>query len=256
MIGHTKVTDLSQSTRLDLPGVYNMRDIGGYATKDGRLTRRRTLVRSDNLNQLSTVSQQSLINYGIRTVIDLRTIRETLDESDVFAGSSKVSYYHYDMMGDRVSDDTPKDLVRAERIAFVYSQILDHRQSSIGEILKRLATPEVLPAIYHCVGGQDRTGIISALLLGIAGVPEDTIAGDYGLTARYVVDHYFREGMPLGILPLGYTAESYLVDGCPPETMLLMQQHLKERYGGVENYVREVGLSGTEINNLRQSILE
>ena len=77
--------------RLELPGVYNMRDIGGYATADGRLTRWRTLVRSDTLHRLSPASQKTLIDYGIRTVVDLRTTRETLVEPNVFSGSSKVS---------------------------------------------------------------------------------------------------------------------------------------------------------------------
>ena len=251
------MTDLPQSKRkLDLPGVHNMRDIGGYATEDGRLSRWRTLVRSDNLHRLPPESQQTLIDYGIRTVIDLRRTRETLDEPDVFAGSSKVSYRHQDMVGDMEQDAPQEDLGRARRIAHSYCQMLDRRQVSIGETLATLAAPGVLPAIYHCAGGQDRTGIISALLLGIAGVPDDTIAEDYALTARYQVDHYLKEDRPPNYLPAGYTAESYLAEGCPPETMLLTLQHLQERYGGVEGYVRGAGLGDAQIESLRQAIVE
>ena len=239
---------------LDLPGVYNMRDIGGYATEDGRLTRRRTLVRADSLHRLSPISQQALIDYGIRTVIDLRRTQEILDEPDVFSGSSKVSYYHHDMMGDMAQVDPPEDLGRAERVAFIYSQIIDRRQSAIGVTLATLASPGALPAIYHCAGGQDRTGIISALLLGIAGVSGDTIAEDYGLTARY--QHYLSEDRPPEAVPAGYTLEAYLAERCPPETMLLTLNHLKERYGGAEGYVREVGLDGAQIERLRQAIVE
>ena len=250
------MTNLPQSMGLDLPGVYNMRDVGGYATEDGRLTRWRTLVRADSLHRLSPVSQKTLIEYGIRTVIDLRRAKEILDEPDVFSGSSKVSYYHHDMLGDMTMDDQPEDLGRAERIASIYSQILDRRQASIGVTLATLASPGVLPAIYHCAGGQDRTGIISALLLGIAGVPEDTIAEDYALTARYQVDHYLSEDRPPEVTPAGYTLEAYLAEQCPPETMLLTLQHLKEHYGGVEGYVRGTGLEGPQIARLRQAIVE
>ncbi len=47
--------------------------------------------------------------------------------------------------------------------------------------------------IYHCAGGKDRTGVISALLLSIAGVPEEVIAEDYALSSRYLMDRYFAE---------------------------------------------------------------
>jgi protein-tyrosine phosphatase len=205
---------------------------------------------------LSPISQQALIDYGIRTVIDLRRTQEILDEPDVFSGSSKVSYFHHDMLGDMTYDDPPEDLGRAERVAYSYSQIIDRRQSGIGVTLATLAGPGALPAIYHCAGGQDRTGIISALLLGIAGVPDDTIAEDYGLTARYQVNHYLSEDRPPEVIPAGYTLEAYLAERCPPETMLLTLKHLKERYGGAEGYVRGAGLDGAQIERLRQAIVE
>ena len=247
---------LHSRRRLDLPGLYNMRDVGGYATEDGRVTRWRTLVRSNSPHRLSPASQQTLIDYGIRTVIDLRTTDETLEEPDVFSGSSKVSYVHHNMVGDLTLDDPPEELGRAGRVAYSYSQILDARQASIGVTLATLAVPGVLPAIYHCAGGQDRTGIISALLLGMAGVPEDTIAEDYGLTARYQVDHYLSEDRPSYELPAGYTLEAYLTERCPPETMLLTLRHLKERYGGVGSYVRGASSNDTEMESLRQAIVE
>jgi len=251
------LTEESESMRrLDLPGVHNMRDIGGYATEDGRRTRWRTLLRSDNLHQLSPASQQALIDLGIRTVIDLRTKREIHDQRNVFSGSSKVSYYHHDMVGENTLEDPPEDLGRARRIAHSYCQILDRRQAIIGATLSTLAVPGALPAIYHCVGGQDRTGIISVLLLGIAGVTEGIIAEDYELTARYQIDHYLRQGKPPDFLPAGHTAESYLAEGCPPETMLVTQRHLTDRYGGVEGYMRGAGLVEAQIENLRQAIVE
>ena len=250
------MTNLPQSMGLDLPGVYNMRDIGGYATKDGRLTRWRTLVRSDSLHRLSTESQQTLVDYGIRTVIDLRTTQETLEEPNVFSGSSKVSYYHHDMVGDMTVVDVPEDLGWAERVAYSYCQLLDRRQAIIGVILATLATPGVLPAIYHCAGGKDRTGRISALLLGIVGVPEDTIAEDYGLTSRYQVNRYLSKDRPPEVIPSGCTLETFLAERCPPETMLLTLKHLKERYGGVESYVRATGLDDAQIEILRQAIVE
>ena len=85
---------------LDLDGAYEIRDTGGYATRDGRQTRWKTLRRSANLDQLTPESQQALIDYGVRTVIDLRKPSELELRPDVFAGSTKVNFRHHDMVGE------------------------------------------------------------------------------------------------------------------------------------------------------------
>ena len=84
--------------------------------------------------------------------------------------------------------------VKGLQLARLYRSWLDVRQPQIGRILATLAEPDARPAIYHCAGGKDRTGVISALLLGIAGVPDEVIAEDYALSARYLMDRYFRRG--------------------------------------------------------------
>ena len=248
--------NLPQSTGLNLPRIYNIRDIGGYSTKDGKITRRRTFIRSESLARLSYESQQALIGYGIRTVVDLRKLSEILDEPDVFLDSSEVSYCHQDMVGDMVFHDKPQDVEHAEHVSESYSQILDQRKTSIGQILSILASRNILPTIYHCAGGQDRTGIISALLLGLAGVPENIIAEDFALTARYQVNHYLSEDRPNETIPDGYSLEAYLSDRCQPKSMLLTIRHLKENYGSIEGYVKEVGLNSSQIETIRSTLVE
>ena len=242
--------------RVELPGVYNMRDIGGYETADGRLTRWRTFLRADSLHRLSTESQEALVEMGLRTVVDLRQTEETTAEPDVFSKSSRAEYRHINMLGDDQVYERRDDLEIPERVAFSYSQWLDQRTASIGEVLGTLAAPGALPAIYHCAGGQDRTGVISALLLELAGVPENTIADDYALTARYQVDLYFSEHAPPDVVPEEYTVEAYLARNCPPEAMVLTLQHVRDRHGGVEEYVRATGLDDSQIASLRQALVE
>ena len=244
--------ELHPRRHLGLDGAYNIRDIGGYPTADGRHTRWGTFLRADSLHRLPPASQAALIDYGIRTVVDLRQ-RDALEEApDVFADSSKVAYFHHDMIG----DDEPSEpaqpvgsLDPADRIARFYGGWLDRRQPQIRDALMTLAAPEARPALYHCAGGKDRTGVISALLLGLARVSAGTIAEDYALTARYVVGRFADA-------PPEHTWQEYQKEFCPPDAMLRVVQHLEERYGGVRRYVRAIGLSQEQVDSLQNALVE
>src|SRR5919206_5017078 len=85
---------------LSLTGTYNLRDTGGYRTLDGRTTRWRTFLRSDSLHRVPPMAQTTLLNYGVRTVIDLRRSDELHVAPNVFAGSSIVSYHQISLLMD------------------------------------------------------------------------------------------------------------------------------------------------------------
>ena len=239
---------------LDIDGAYNVRDLGGYPTSDGRQTRWKTFVRAASLHALQPASQSALIDYGIRTVIDLRRTRETEEAPNVFAGSSQVTYHHQNMLGDEPEpeDDSIERVEPAKYITAIYRSWLDLRQPQIGRTLATLAEPESRPAIYHCAVGKDRTGVISALLLGIAGVPEEIIAEDYALSARYLLDRYFVKEASNP----GYTREDYQRESCPPDAMLKVLEYVNERYGGIEPYVRTTGLNSGQIESIRTALVD
>ena len=79
--------DITPVRHLGLAGTYNTRDIGGYPTTDGGSTRWQVFLRSDNMHALTAADQDALIDYGVRTVVDLRTTRETELTPNVFAKS-------------------------------------------------------------------------------------------------------------------------------------------------------------------------
>lgn len=243
---------------LDIDGAYNVRDLGGYPTSDGRQTRWKTFVRAASLHALQPASQSELIDYGIRKVIDLRTTSEAEEAPNVFEGSSQVTYHHQNMLGDGPGPEAnPIDTVGpGNYIAASYSSWLDQRKPQIGRTLATMAEPEGRPAIYHCAAGKDRTGIISALLLGIVGVPEDIIAEDYVLSARYLLDRYFAEQAPPESTPGNFTWEDYQRVACPPDAMIKVLEHVNGRYGGVEPYVRATGLNTRQIESIRAALVE
>jgi protein-tyrosine phosphatase len=244
---------------LDLEGAYNIRDIGGYPTRDGRTTRWKTLLRADSLHRLPPKSQSALIDYGLRTVIDLRRTEEVRRERDVFADSPDVGYYHQNMLGDEPTDVTPDSEVpapSAESMAGAYTRWLDLRRTQVCQTLATLATPGILPALVHCAGGKDRTGLIAGLALGLARVPAETIVADYALTARYLIGRHLSEHPPLEAASSDYTWLDYQREYCPAEAMIGTLEHLEDRYGGIEAYVLGGGLTQDQVAGLRSALVE
>ena len=240
---------------LGLERTYNTRDIGGYPTEDGRTTRWKVFLRSDNMHDLSSADQDALIDFGIRTVVDLRTTWETKTTPNVFANSDRTRYVWHNIIGDERTSSTQEVVtgVPSDKIQRAYTSWLDHRQDQIGATLSTLAEPDTGSAIYHCAVGKDRTGVISALLLDIAGVSRQTIAEDYGLTGRYLHQRNLDSATDNGETPLA-TWQLYQAEFCPPEGMIKTLQHLDDNYGGVLPYLETIGLDTAQIGVLREAL--
>jgi protein-tyrosine phosphatase len=246
-----RVTPPEPQRHLLLDGTYNVRDIGGYRTRDGRLTRWHTLFRADSLHRLAPAAQAILLDYGVRLVLDLRRSDELQAAPNVFTTSTSVYYRHLSLLADAppVVNGNPQALVET------YRHILDNRQAQVYQTLAALATPGNLPAMVHCSAGKDRTGVIIALALGLAGVPAETIVEDYALTATCLGEAFMEETRQRA-LKRGYTWEQYKpLVGCPPEYMVTTLQHLETEYGGIEAYVRTIGLSEAQIEHLRAALV-
>ena len=251
---------MSDSRWLDVPGAYNVRDLGGYRTADGRTTRWRAFLRADSLHNLSESTKSALIEYGVRTVIDLRRTRETVDTPNALADMDDIQYFHLNMIGDTNPPGyiapPPDEWTTPELTSDIYRVLLDQRQEVISETLVTLANSKGHTAIYHCAAGTDRTGIISALLLGLAGVPADTIAKDYALSAHGLRLRVLDDGIPDYLADQDFTQEEPPEILAPPEAMERTLQHLGDQYGGIESYVRHIGLIDAQINDIRNMLRE
>ena len=238
--------------KLNIPGTYNIRDLGGYATLDGHVTRWHMLLRGDKLDRISADGVQALIDYGVRTVLDLRYAPEVETEPDVIAKHPKIHYLHlplYELNGDDTLPIVPDDLEH------LYRLILDNRQAQIVKSLRVFLLPDALPALFHCTAGKDRTGLIAALVLGGLDVPQDTIVDDYMLSALYLEELFdeLREQARL----IGYDGDWYnRLLLCQPATMRHTLQYLDQRYGSVSQYLLQSGLSQLELDQLRRALVE
>ena len=245
---------------LNVPSAYNVRDLGGYRTADGKTTRWRAFLRADSLHNLSESTRNGLIEYGVRTVIDLRRTFETVETPNALAGMEGIEFIHLNMIGDTSPPGyiaPPQDeWTTPEATADIYRVLLDQRQDVISETLAALANSKGHTAIYHCAAGTDRTGIISALLLGLAGVPAETIAEDYALSAHGLRLKLMAEGIPDSLADQDFTLDEPPELLAPPLAMERTLQHLSNQYGGIESYVRHIGLTDAQINDIRNMLRE
>tara|TARA_E500000331_G_scaffold355321_1_gene410499 strand:+ start:2197 stop:2967 length:771 start_codon:yes stop_codon:yes gene_type:complete len=238
---------------------FNIRDIGGYPTVDGQTTQWKRFLRSDGLHALHEADMQVLMDYGVSLIVDLRLPKELESSPNVFKDSKRVRYYHRSFIDEEVLkqlEDKPvqnrahlrTDHFRADK---GYRTWLEYCQPSVRDILVSLADNDTGVSLYHCSGGKDRTGLVTALLLGMAGVANELIAADYALTARHNINSTFK-----GPEPDIKSWQEYEAAYCPPAVMQESLEHLNRVYGGVSSYVRHIGLTEDQIARLREMLLK
>ena len=178
---------------LSVPGLFNARDLGGYPTIDGRLTRRSSLVRADDLAQLKAEGLKALEAHGIRTVLDLRWPEESArDPNPVPQALPHVRFVHVSLLTRTEEEwrlrsrDVAKELWKCG--------VLEHVRHELRRALGVIAQAPPGTLLFHCVAGKDRTGLIAALLLALADVEPQAIAYDYAVST-----HNLRGGVPAAL---------------------------------------------------------
>ena len=182
---------------LTAEGAYNVRDLGGYPTSEGSSTTWNKLYRSDALNYLTETGWRDLRAAGVRTVIDLRSDLEA--QTYAVETPSDIQYAHISLM--RQVDDLPASSFSAstseQDVTGAVDRIIKSACVDYGEAVRKNIDRccEVLNLIvdrldegavlFFCSAGKDRTGIIAALALTLAGVPHNDIVVDYMSSAVY-----------------------------------------------------------------------
>src|SRR5256885_3318577 len=176
-----------------LEGALNWRDLGGYPTADGRVTRWDRIYRSDGLDQLTDVDLDVIAELGIKLVVDFRVDREVDEHPSRLPDHPELRRQRVPIGGDEVEGKSIIDTIRAgdlrtytiDEMAAVYERLLEAFAASFGEVVTQAADPANHPMVFHCTAGKDRTGLMAMLLLGALGVSDDDIVTDYELTTHY-----------------------------------------------------------------------
>jgi protein-tyrosine phosphatase len=234
--------------------VFNVRDLGGLPTVDGRTVRRRHLYRADGVQRLRDHDLDVARGLGLRTVIDLRTAGEIERGGRFPLEQYPVDWHSLPMIQRMWSDD---DLVAttgaADFLRDRYLAMLTDGAASLAEIVGLVADGQ--PALFHCAAGKDRTGVVAAVLLGLLGVERDEIVTDYHATAGAMaafVDWLTLE-YPEAIDAMTNQPPEYLE--APPEAMSGFLTAVDERYGSMAGLADHLGIPEATITRLRTTLL-
>ncbi|MFI6816330.1 tyrosine-protein phosphatase [Nonomuraea sp. NPDC050328] len=178
---------------IELEGAVNVRDLGGLETTDGSATVHGRILRSDNLQGLTPADIATLVEtHKVRHVVDLRSTAEvTLEGPGPLTTVPEVTIHHHtlfaeggrytDVEADRVlpwQDRAADDELRVT--GFYYGYLRD-RPDSVVRALRVMAHDDGA-VIVHCAAGKDRTGVLCALALTVAGATREAILADYVAT--------------------------------------------------------------------------
>jgi protein-tyrosine phosphatase len=248
---------------LDIDGVFNFRDIGGYHTADGRRVRTGLVYRSGALNALTDTGLAKLQELGIKLVCDLRSEDEQIAAPNKLPQNPAPVYAHLPLL----AADNRRERIMAlffNRRKFsvmmpdTYTRvIIDGNAHLYGDILRRLANTDNLPTVIHCSAGKDRTGVAAMLILALLGVPEDVILADYSLSNLYY-DHFLKFGqLAIGSVAwTGITAEDLQpLFISHPDTLKTALAHIHRKYGSVPNYLRSAAGVNEETQQKLKTIL-
>lgn len=235
-------------TIIQLQHAENIRDMGGYQTKTGNVTRLKKLVRSADLSQLSKEDQELLYTYGVRKIIDFRSKEEREQNPDatpcgvlnyflpVFDTSASPQALMEQLKTGKTADEIMIELYRGfvtnEQAHTTYRMYIDM-------LLKNDAPDQSI--LFHCTAGKDRTGFAAALFLLLMDVDYDTIVADYLRTNTYLTKsvaqmHEQVSGLNLpqtilDELPVFFMAKKEYLDASFDQMMT--------NYGSTENFLTQ-----------------
>jgi protein-tyrosine phosphatase len=254
-------------TWIELDGAVNVRDVGGLPTSDGGTIVPGRLLRSENLQELSAADVSRLVDeIGLTTVVDLRSTNEVAVEGpaplDELPG---VRHAHHPVLREFLNvSDTAKaalltELAEEDRERYPddfmtghYLGYLENRPEEVIGALRSIATAPGA-AIVHCAAGKDRTGVIVALALTVAGVEPEAIVADYMATderLEAIVERLARSRMYTSDM----TSRPVRAHAPRAETMKAFLEQLEARYGGLDNWLAAHGFGPDEVSQLRAKL--
>ena len=235
--------------RLPLKNAYNVRDLGGYPCNGG-VTRWKQFVRADDLGQLHEGDMQFLINYGIKTVIDLRWADELLTSPSPFTSSDIVNYKNIPLITGEAADVTKlTETPPADFLPNFYLLILKNGGNAIKKVMETIANAPAGGTLFHCAAGKDRTGIIAAILLKLAGVSNADIIANYEVTHTYIMKNpSFITQMDERKIPIEYIYSN--------REYLQPTLDYINKLGGIKSYLESIGVSQETMNRIISLTIE
>jgi protein-tyrosine phosphatase len=256
---------------LGMDTVPNLRDVGGYKTRDGKTVARGVAYRSDTFNPMSAEEIKRLERLALKNDYDLRTNAEVKAMPDELPPG--VEYHQLNVLADEKGAAAaeleallhqPKKANKVlgdGKIEAMFMQVyrafitLPSAKQSYRALFQDLANPEMAPGVFHCTTGKDRTGWAAAALLTLLGVPAETVMADYMRTNDYTLPQ-FQHAIDAFVAGGGERSIALAVLGVKPEYLKASLDEMRKQYGSIEGYFSEgLGIDAEGQQALRERFL-
>jgi protein-tyrosine phosphatase len=247
-----------------VPNSLNFRDIGGYQTKDGKFVRWGQVYRSGSLAKLNSADFAYFDALNLQMVCDLRSSHESETYPDRLPDNPQLQHYLRPLSDAGTRTERIKALRQyrhrtGELLLLLYQQsFIDENAHHIGDMLTRIADEANRPTLIHCSAGKDRTGVTTALLLTLLGVPEETIVADYSLSNHayeqiaQIMTPDLRQARWVGVS----FAKMKPVLLANPTILQETFAYIRSHYGTIEDYLcGKAGVAPKTIDSLRMQLL-
>ncbi|MDQ3778276.1 MAG: tyrosine-protein phosphatase [Actinomycetota bacterium] len=230
----------------------NARDLGGHPTEDGGETTWGSVVRADSVRFLTDAGWRDVVDYGVRTIVDLRSNEELAEDPPAELPIEAVHVSFFDDRADVFEEAEAASEAassHAEATRDVYLVFLEHFRANVAAAIRAVASAPDGGVVVHCHGGKDRTGLVSALLLRLAGVPVEEVAADYALSEerlRTRHDEWFA-----GAADEQELARLHRMAATPVSAMVEVLGELEHRYGSIEGYLKAGGATDEDLERAR-----
>ncbi len=264
--------DSVAARHVPLKGQPNFRDLGGYATGDGRRLKWGLIYRSGELSKLHEEDVDRLVSLGIRTVVDLRS-RLEVDVRGAGRLPDDVRRIEFPIdSGELLSIILPGissgdfSKIPPDLLADVNRRLVVENRAEYAGLLRAVADPANRPLVFHCTHGKDRAGLGAALILSVLGVAWETVLDDYLLTnlCRRAIDAKLLQKMR-GVAAERRGIPPEQVDMTNAEALLVVRasnlyaarEEVHRRYGSFGNFFREgLGCTTSELERFQEELLE
>jgi len=251
---------------LGIKSVPNLRDLGGYKTRDGRTVKRGLVYRCNQLYHVSPEDMQKIARLGLKNSFDLRTFEERQPKPDEVP--PEVSVVWLDVLAgapgagpaqnERLMQN-PKEANKVfgggkadEGFKASYRQFvsLPSARHEFRKLFLMLGDENELPAAFHCTTGKDRTGWAAAALLTLLGVPKEKVMEDYLRSNAYVIPMY-QEVVDKFVEAGGEREIPMTLLGVKQSFLEAAFDEMEKEYGTIEKYFSE----GLGIDAARQKVI-
>lgn len=263
---HLPSASFGVDRRVPLTGSFNFRDVGGYAGSSAMRVREAVVFRSDNLNTLSDHDLVQVRGRHIASVYDFRLDTERERQPSRFAKGWNPQVHLLSTSDTQAIDNSTIDIIRDALVGLgpmpepsfweeAYESMLAQGRPMFVAMLTGLADETRLPALFHCSGGKDRTGIATALLHRLLGVDDADIVDDFLAT------NLFRTPIRLlslrqGLLDAGIELSAAIpIIGVTRNGIVRALQLIDSSYGGAQRYLVDGGMDPAAIDALRARLL-